>query len=348
MVFFTKFGLLGKNLSKYDKDWPATFEADPNSKGAKAVEAYLIENFIKPASNAGSVTDKLSAKRARFEKVGLERTISGEFKTDYAEFNGVSMTGEWSLTKGADPTKRILYIHGGAFTVGSAISHRAITSNLSEKTGCSVFAPNYRLMPENSRMASVRDCQAAYQWILENGPQGPSPVNKLAIAGDSAGGNLTLVMAQWARDNQVKPADAIIGISALTDSTYGSPSIKRNFESDLMLKPLVAPMIKIPRPVLAWLVFQKLKIRPSNPVISPLHGDLSNLPPTLLHASTSEMIYDDSVRFVAKMQAQGGDATLQSWSHMCHVWHIFDDMLPEAHQALDEIASFLKTHGVGR
>lgn len=333
-------------MSKFDRNWPATFDTDPNSKGAKAVEAYLIENFINPASSGGSVSEKLSAKRARFEKAGLKRTISGEFKPDLVEHSGLSMTGEWSLAKGADPDRRILFIHGGAFTVGSAISHRAITSNLSEKTGCAVFAPNYRLMPENSRIASVQDCRAAYKWIIENGPSGPSTVNKLAIAGDSAGGNLTLVMAQWARDNHVRPADAIIGISALTDSTYGSPSIKRNFETDLMLKPLVAPMMKIPRPVLVWLVFQQLKIRPSNPVISPLHGDLSNLPPTLLHASTSEMIYDDSVRYVAKAQLQGGDATLQSWSHMCHVWHIFDDMLPEAHKALDEIAAFLKQHDV--
>ncbi len=345
-MLFTKFALMGKNLSKYDRNWPATFETDPNSDGAKAVKAYLIENFIKPASGSGTMAEKLAAKRDRFERNGLTRKFDAKFHDDVAEFGGKSVTGEWTIAKGADPNKRILYIHGGAFTVGSAISHRAITSNLSIKTGCSVFAPNYRLMPENPRMASIEDCRTAYRWILTNGPNGPEKAEKLAVAGDSAGGNLTLVTAQWARDTGIRQADAIVGISPATDSTLESPSVKRNFETDFMLKPLVAPLLKIPRPVLVWLSWQQLKIRPSHPLVSPLRGDLSGLPPTLLHASTAEMIYDDSARYVAKAKDQGGDATLQSWSHMCHVWHIFDEMLPEAHHALDEIAAFLKQHGV--
>jgi len=345
-MLFTKFGLMGASLSKYDRDWSATFEADPNSEGAKAVEAYLYENFIKPASGTGSERDKLSSKRERFDSAGLSRKFDAEFKPDVAEFGGLEVTGEWTVVKDANPDKRILYIHGGAFTVGSAISHRAITTNLARKTGCAVFAPNYRLMPENDRIASVEDCRAAYQWILNNGPDGPAKSDKLAIIGDSAGGNLTLVMAQWARDNNIEPADAIVGISPATDSTYASPSIKRNYETDIMLRPLAAPLVKIPRPVLVWFVWKQLKIRPTRAVVSPLRGNLANLPPTLLHASTHEMIFDDSARYVAKAQSQGSDATLQSWSHMCHVWHIFDEMLPEAHQALDEIASFLDRHGV--
>jgi len=345
-MIFTKFALMGKNLSQYDRDWPATFETNPDSEGAQAVKAYLVENFLKPADSAGSQRDKLRDKRKRFDSNGRNRDFGVTFKDDVANFAGQTVTGEWALAKNANPNHRILYIHGGAFTVGSAISHRAVTSNLSKKTGCAVFSPNYRLMPENSRLASVEDCQYAYRWIVGNGPDGPGDVGKLAIIGDSAGGNLTLVMAQWARDNKVRPANAIVGISAATDSVFTSPSIRNNFETDIMLQPLVAPLMKIPVPVLAWLSWSKLKIRPKDPVISPVRGDLSDLPPTLLHASTHEMVYDDSVRYVAKALESGSDATLQSWSHLCHVWHIFDQMLPEAHQALDEIAIFLKKHGL--
>jgi len=345
-MLFTKFGLLGENLSKYDRDWPVTFETDPNSDGAKAVKAYLVENFLSPASGEGSTMDKLRAKRARFESNGKNRNFDVEFREDTANYAGQNVTGEWTLAKNANPDRRILYIHGGAFTVGSAISHRAITSNLSKKTGCAVFAPNYRLMPENGRLASVEDCQIVYRWINGHGPDGPSEIEKLAIIGDSAGGNLTLVMAQWARDNGIRPADAIVGLSALTDSTYTSPSIRNNFETDLMLQPLVKPLLKIPVPVLAWLSWSKLKIRPKDPRISPVRGDLSDLPPTLLHASAHEMVFDDSVRYAAKAQSAGSEAKLQSWSYLCHVWHIFDEMLPEAHQALDEIAGFLQDHGV--
>lgn len=345
-MLFTKFGLMGRSLSKYDRDWPVTFETDPESDGAKAVKAYLLENFVKPASDGGSMMDKLRAKRTRFESNGLNRDFGVTFKEDIAEFAGQEVSGEWALAKDANPDRRILYIHGGAFTVGSAISHRAITSNLSKKTGCAVFAPNYRLMPENSRLASVEDCQYVYRWIIGNGPNGPGEIEKLAIMGDSAGGNLTLVMSQWARDNGVRPADAVVGLSALTDSVYTSPSIRNNFETDLMLQPLVKPIVKIPTPVLAWLSWSRLKIRPKDPVISPVRGDLSGLPPTLLHASAHEMVFDDSVRYVAKAQESGSDATLQSWSYLCHVWHIFDEMLPEANHALDEITAFLAKHGV--
>ena len=345
-MLFTKFALMGENLSKYDRDWPVTFETDPNSPGAQAVKAYLKENFLNPASGSGSTMEKFRAKRDRFEANGLSGDFGVEFKEDIAEFAGQSVTGEWALAKGANPDRRILYIHGGAFTVGSAVSHRAITSNLSKRTGCAVFAPNYRLMPENGRLASVEDCQYVYRWIVGNGPNGASEVEKLAVMGDSAGGNLTLVMSAWARDNGVRPADAIVGLSALTDSVYTSPSIRNNFETDLMLQPLVGPLLKIPTPVLAWLSWSKLKVKPKDPTISPVRGKLAGLPPTLLQASAHEMVFDDSVRYVAKAQKAGTDATLQSWSHVCHVWHMFDKMLPEASQALDEITIFLKKHGV--
>ncbi len=345
-MLFTKFALMGKNLSKYDRNWPVTFETDPNSEGAEAVKAYLIENFLKPASSGGSAMDKLRAKRERFERNGHNRDFGVEFRGDVVEFAGQNVSGEWAIAKGAHPDRRILYLHGGAFTVGSAISHRSITSNLSKKTGCSVFAPNYRLMPENRRIDGIEDCQYAYRWIIGNGPNGPGDLEKLAIIGDSAGGNLTLVMSQWARDNDVRAADAIVGISAATDSVFTSPSIKNNFETDIMLQPLVKPLMKVPLPVLAWLSWSNLKIKPKDPIVSPLRGDLSNLPPTLLHASAHEMVFDDSVRYVAKAQESGTVATLQSWSHLCHVWHIFDEMLPEAHAALDEIARFLAQYGL--
>jgi len=129
-MLFTKFGLMGKSLRKYDREHSPTFETDPNSKGAKAVESYLFENFIKPAQSGGSQLNKLSAKRDRFEAAGLARDFDAEFKEDIAEYSGLKVTGEWTLVKGTDPKRRILYLHGGAFTVGSAISHRAQKNRL--------------------------------------------------------------------------------------------------------------------------------------------------------------------------------------------------------------------------
>ena len=342
----TKFHLSGEDLSQYDMDAQVTFHPEKNSDGAKAVAAYLEENFIKPAKAKGTRREKLLAKRKRFEQAGLSREFDCDFTPATARVGDISVDGEWVEAEGADPDKRILYLHGGAHTVGSAISHRAITTNIAERTGCSVFAANYRLMPENSRLAGVEDCRVAYRWILENGPAGAASVDKFAIAGDSAGGNLTLSTINWVRDTGLRAADAVVAISPSVDGTCTSPSIRGNFETDLMLKPLVAGMLKIPRPALLWVFWSMNKVSPASPVISPIFADLSGLPPTLLHVSAAEMLYDDAKRYVAKARSQDSPATLQSWAHMAHVFHAFDRMLPEAHQAFDEIAKFLKTHGV--
>ena len=259
------------------------------------------------------------------------------------------MNGEWvtSKTPGkkSDPDKRILYIHGGAFTVGSCISHRAITSKLAKLTGASICAINYRLMPENKRMASVEDSRTAYKWILENGPDGPFTAKKLCVAGDSAGGNLTLSIIQWARNEGLRAADAAVGISAMVDGTFSAPSIRENISTDHMLRPMVGALLDIPGPLLLWGSFKKLGISPSSPKVSPIFGNLSDLPPTLIHVSSTEILHDDARRYTAKARGAGSDVKLQIWSHMPHVWHIFDDILPEAKDALKEIASFLKGHG---
>lgn len=342
----TKFYLMGKSLSRYDRDIPDSFTPDPNSKGALEVRDYLIENFIKPAQGSGSQAEKLSAKRARFERVGRNRKFDAKFVDDVVKIDGKCVPGQWTLIKDHDPDRRLLYLHGGAFTVGSPVSHRAITTNLAQRTGCAVFAPDYRLMPENPRMASIEDARASYKWILDNGPNGPATAKALAVGGDSAGGNLTLMLSNWVRDEALRAANAVFAISPSTDSTAESPSIRANLETDLMLKPLVTPLTKIPRWVFLWLSWRINRIPPASPLVSPVRDDLSGLPPTLIHVSSAELLYDDAVRYVSKAEAAGSPVRLQSWAHMCHVWHIFDEMLPEAHQALDEIAEFMRSQGV--
>ncbi len=339
----TQLHLKGKNLSDYDNaGFPVTFTPDPQSQGTLAVRDYLVENFVKPASAPGDAKDKLAAKRKRFDSVGLTREFDCEFKDATANAHGLSVSGEWTLPQECDHARRIFYIHGGANTVGSAVSHRPIITNLANRTGCAVFAPNYRLMPENSRMDGIEDCRAAYEWICANGPDGQSDASTIAVGGDSAGGNLALSLINWLRDESKRAPDAVFAMSPAVDSTCTSPSIKENFETDLMLKPLVAPLLKLPHPVLLWGLWRANRVSPANPVVSPIFADLSDLPPTLIHVSAKEMLYDDARRYVAKAQACGSPAKLQSWDHMAHVWHIFDQMLPEAHQALDEIAAFLK------
>lgn len=330
--------LRGRSLSAYDTPIPVTFDSDGPSDAANGVTDYLLERMSKP--------ETLEDTRARFNEMGLAREFDCTFVPGTAEYDGLSVPGEWTIVKGADPTKRLLYIHGGAFMLGSPISHRPIITNIAKRTGCVVFAPDYRLMPENRRKTSVLDCRAAYQWVLENGPDGPSTTDKISVAGDSAGGNLTLCLVNWLRDVGHRMPDAVVALSPATDSTASGPSIRGNLKTDHMLRRLATPMLKVPHWLLMWIMWATTRIIPSSTLISPLHDDLAGLPPTLIHASTAEILYDDAKRYTNKAVAQGSPVKLQSWAHLCHVWQAFDEMLPEATHAFDEIAVFMKQHGV--
>ncbi|MEM7729684.1 MAG: alpha/beta hydrolase [Pseudomonadota bacterium] len=338
--------LSGTDLRAFDVPPPVFRDADPDSDGLAKVNDYLVENFIKPAQAANAKTG-WEHKRERFEQAGLARTdLVAEYRDDDVQVGGLSVPGRWTLLPGHDPDRRILYLHGGAFTVGSDVSHRPITWNLARRTGCAVFAPNYRLMPENLRRDTIEDSRAAYRWILENGPDGPARAQALAVAGDSAGGNLTLMILNWARDAGLRLPDAAYALSPSVDSTAASPTFRENLETDLMLQPLLRPLVKVPRPLLLMGMRQSVKMNPSDPDVSPVFADLSGLPPTLVQASSTEMLYGDAVRWVNKAKAAGSPAELQSWSNMPHVFQIFDDVLPEAHEALDEAGDFLRRHGV--
>ncbi len=340
LYLFARFYLRGRDLSTHDAPIPVTFDSPAPSEAAIGVDNYIIERMSMP--------ETLSATRKRFDEMGLSREFDCRFVPGSAEYGGLSVPGEWTVVDGADPLRRLLYIHGGAFMLGSPISHRPIIANIAKRTGCVVFAPDYRLMPENRRKASILDSRAAYQWMLENGPDGPAPASKVAVAGDSAGGNLALCLINWIRDTGLRMPDAVVALSPATDSTASGPSIRGNLETDHMLRRLATPMLKVPAWLLMWIMWATTRIVPSSRLISPLHDDLSGLPPTLIHASTAEILYDDAKRYTNKAVAQGSPVTLQSWPHLCHVWQMFDEMLPEANHAFDEIAAFMHQHGIAK
>ena len=161
--------------------------------------------------------------------------------------------------------------------MGSPKSHRTITSKFSEITGCAVLAIDYRLLPEYKHMDCVADCRAAYHWILGNGPDGPAEITQLFIGGDSAGGNLTLSLVAWVRDNDLRAPEAVVVLSPLTDTTFSGASISDNEGTDVMLKPVMRALNKMPKFVKSWWVVWAHRVRPASPVASPLLGDLSGL-----------------------------------------------------------------------
>ena len=255
--------------------------------------------------------------------------------------NAGGVAAEWVVAPGASPDMRLLYIHGGAFAIGSPRSHRMITSALSKACGVSVLSIDYRLMPEHRRKSAIADSQTALRFMLGNGPSGENPAEKVYVAGDSAGGNLTLMLSAWARNERMEPVNGIIAFSPSTDSTASNPSMRANIKTDPMLGPGLGPVARLPGPIRSLLVLVAGQLSPRNPLMSPLFGDLSNLPPTLVQVSDCEMLHDDAIRYVNKAKAQGSPVTLQVWPDMVHVWQMFQHVSPEARQSIEEVAEFV-------
>lgn len=354
LALVTRFYLTGEDLSEFQNPRPDIVNQGVTPSEGHAAVAAMLATPLSGKATSKRRTEEAGAnkphKKTKLGKIQLMRTRldrlgkNVEFDGDIIPVDNNGIKGEWLIPANADPQSRMLYLHGGAFMLGSSLSHRAITTQYAQLIGGPVFSLDYRLMPEHRRQASIDDCRAAYQWVLEQGPEGSCPVKNLYISGDSAGGNLSLALSIWIRDSGLRPPEAIIALSPMTDSTFASPSFVNNVSTDTMLGPILGAVAKTPRSLLLWFSVFSNRRRPSNHSVSPLHADLAELPPTLVHASSSEMLLDDAVRYVNKACAAGSPASIQVWQGMIHVWHIFVATVPEAQQAFAEIEIFLHKH----
>lgn len=261
------------------------------------------------------------------------------------EVDAGGVPAEWIVPKeGGDTAKRLLYIHGGAFFMCSPRTHRPITTTLAAETGYAVLSIDYRMMPEHSRLTGFEDCVTAYDWVLENGPDGASSASHVYVAGDSAGGNLTLSLVHEAKQTGRRTPNAAVGIAPLTDGTMSSDSLIKNAPTDAVIGDMIAALEAIPVADRAAAQTASWGVEATDPRVSPIHGDLAGLPPILLHASESECLHDDAARFAEAAKAAGVDVTFKSWPDLMHVWHVYAPNVPEAVDALGEIASFMKKH----
>lgn len=326
----------GPSLAQFDTDKGRRF-APTRAPSAELSFAMARVAKIGEAARKLPKDQRLAATRTQIDLMFADRPP----RATIVKLAGGPVAGEWVLAPGADPARRTLYLHGGAFTVGSPASHRTLTERFSELSGGAVLALDYRLMPEHARMASIEDSRTAYRWMLDNGPEGAAPAAIVFVAGDSAGAALTLALLAWTRDQGLRAADAAVVLSPSTDATFSSPSMSRNVHSDAMLGPAFGIVAKLPQAVLLWGSYLQTGLNPRDPVISPVFGNLSQLPPTLVHVSETEMLFDDAVRYTNRARAAGSPVELQTWNNTLHVWHLFNPELPEAREALTEIGKFL-------
>jgi acetyl esterase/lipase len=310
--------------------------ADPDSPQNRAVIHTV-------ADLTGQIREALKNRQFHTARSVFNRIGEGlEHPSEFRAVDAGGVPAEWVLAPGADTGRRVLYMHGGGFIMGNPASHRTITSRFSEVSGCAVLSIDYRLLPENGHGDCVEDCRTAYRWILENGPDGPGAIKQLLFGGDSAGGNLALALAAWIRDENLRAPDAVVAMSPLTDVTFSGASLRDNWPTDIMLRRVMGTLNRLPPFLKSMWVLWTYRVRPADPVVSPLFGDLTKLPPMLIQASEAEMLLDDARRYLFKARAAGSPVKLQTWTGMVHIWQIFYPHLPEAVEAWDEIGRFIK------
>lgn len=238
---------------------------------------------------------------------------------------------EWVLAPGADPDLRLLYIHGGGFVSGSGGHYLPLAAHISAAAKCAVLLPDYRLAPEHRFPAGLDDCVSAHEWMVANGPSGPAPASATFVAGDSAGGSLTLATLLALRDRRLKLPAGGIPISPTTDLTLASES----------LKTVVDPIISS-KTMPVFRDHYLGKGDPTNPLASPVFGDYRGIPPLLIQVGEHEMLLDDSIRVAKKARADGIAVKLEVWPGMFHVFQSHNPLLPEGQEAVDHIAAFIR------
>jgi acetyl esterase/lipase len=333
----SKFLLSGPDLSHYDTPIGETFEQHADDSAADDQFIASIASLRKDAVAAKSLKQGLTKAREFADKLSSDLQTDSEFKP--ATVNGVKC--EWTIAVNSAPSRRILFMHGGAFLLGSPKGHRRFTDQLAKLAKAAVLSVDYRMLPEHSRGKGIKDCQSAYKWILENGPDGPENLDLLILAGDSAGGNLAMMLSSWSKSATLRRPDGVIGFSPSLDSTMASPTIRANHKTDRILGEGLGALLRIPRFIRNWVGLFAARMNPANPLSSPLFGDLADLPKTLIHASSSEMLLGESIRYTNKARAAGSDVSLQIWQNQLHDWHLFNMHVGSGIAAWNEVQKFI-------
>jgi monoterpene epsilon-lactone hydrolase len=263
--------------------------------------------------------------RAGFEALMAEYTpsadIAGVIQED--EMSG-TVPARWVYTPDADPERVLLYLHGGGFTMGSALSHLDILARLSMLLSARVLAIDYRLAPEHPFPAALEDSVESYRWLLESGAD-PSMV---VIAGSSAGGGLALSTLLALREDMDPLPAACVCLCPFTDMTLQGASLDYNEGKDWVTRSRVQQVVE------TYLAGAD----PTEHLASPLLEDLEGLPPLFIQVGGDEILLDDSQRMAERAREAGVEVDLDVWPEMIHIWQLFAAAVPEGREALENLS----------
>ncbi len=268
-----------------------------------------------------------SERRQRLDEVGSVWPVADDVTIEAVDCDGVP--SEWSKVAGSDPARVLLFFHGGGYCSGSIKSHRRMVTEAGRAARMRTLAIGYRLAPEHPYPAAHEDAMAAWRFLRQQG----IAADKIAVGGDSAGGNLTIALIDRLRAaGEALPASAWL-ISPWTDLTMSGATLETKDAVDPLIHSAYLEELAD-----AYAVSADRK----NPLISPLFADLRGFPPVLIQVGSAETLLADATRFATAAGAADVDVTLEIWPHMIHAWPLWNAKLEDGRRALASAGEFIR------
>jgi acetyl esterase/lipase len=286
-------------------------------------EQAMLEHYLESnVASRGGMTPELAREHdQRWGDLAAEPR-----RVDYVETEADGVPAMWLIPADSEEGTVLLCLHGGGFVGGSMYTHRRMFAHIAKQTGVRALALDYRQLPDAPHPAAAEDTETAYRWLLDHG------VGHVAVVGDSAGGALALGLAIT---TELPPPVAVVGLSPWTDMTLSGESVRANRQTDALFggdHPMnLDGMVDF---VLGGPGRDR-----RDPRVSPLHGDLTRLPPTYLQVSAAEMLLDDARRVAA---AAPDAVRLDVFEDQQHTFQMAAGRSPVADDAVVRIAAWLR------
>jgi len=300
----------------------------PAQNSSISIRGWLVRLFVSTIMRRTLAQPATLESRGQLEKLAKLLFAPRGTKLTFNPLGGIDT--EWVANPAAGARGFVLYLHGGGYVTGSPRTHRGLTARIARSARVCVVVPDYRLAPEHPHPAAVDDALAAYKGLLDQG----IPANKIIVAGDSAGGGLSMALALRLKAAPLPQPAGIVLLSPFVDLHLNSGSMSSPTQKE-------------------WLLSKDFMYAaakdygggqdPMLPTLSPLFADLTGLPPIFIQVGTDEVLLDDSTRLAQAATKQRVPVTLQIWPKMWHVWQLHGGQMPEADQAIKGICEFV--HG---
>ena len=269
-------------------------------------------------------------RRKRLDDVGSVWPVADDVKLEAVDVSGLQ--GEWSIVPGSEPSRVLMFFHGGGYCSGSIVSHRRMVTEAGRAGGMRTLAVAYRLAPEHPFPAAYDDALTAWRFLRNEG----IPPARIAVGGDSAGAGLAIALIGQLRDaHEERPGCAWL-VSPWTNLTMsGSTFATKDGVDPIIHKEYLNELANAYLPI---------GIDGKDPRVSPLYADLTSFPPLLIQVGSAETLLADATRFASAAGAMDVPVTLEIWPHMIHAWHLWNAHLEPGRRALANAGAFIRAH----